>query len=104
MLPDSNQLETLKTILESSLQPQRLDTHPWVKSLIVLQTCTDIPWLKEKSPGQQLVITIGYLFNQMMPTNAPRQGKRLDTRWGNLGFWQPSTLPHLSLGYPLRHL
>jgi hypothetical protein len=85
MLPNINQLETLKIILENNLQPQRLDTHPWTKSLIVMQACADMPELLDKTPGQQLIIAIARLFAQMMPATAPRQGKRLDTHWGEFG-------------------
>ena len=85
---DSNQLETLKTILENSLQPQRLDTHPWTKSLIVLASGTEPSGLQDKSPGQQLVIAIEKIFNGLI-----RGG-------GNLEFWRLNTLPRSVLERP----
>ena len=85
MTSSANQIELLRSILENILRPDRLDSHPWTKSLIVQQAAADMPALQEKSPGQQLVLTIGKLFTQMQPPTAPRHGKRLDTRWGEFG-------------------
>ncbi len=53
MPPDSMQIETLKNILENSLQPQCLDAHPWAKKLIVLEMVTNNPELEDKSPVRQ---------------------------------------------------
>lgn len=97
---DGNQLETLKIILENSLQPQRLDTHPWTKSLIVLASGKEPSGLDGKGPGQQLVIALEKIFVQMMPRTAPRRGKRLDTRWGEFGILAALYFAPLSFGAP----
>ncbi len=96
-----SQLETLKHILENSLQPQELDSHPWTNSLIVLDLIERMPKLKHQSPGQQLVSAIGILFTQMMPSTAPRRGKRLDTSWGEFGILAAQYFAPLQFGVPL---
>jgi Protein of unknown function (DUF4012) len=96
----NNQLEFLKTILENTLQPQLLDTHPWTKSLIVRQACVEMPELQDKSPGQRLVSAVSKVFTQMMPTTAPRRGKRLDTRWGQFGILAAEYFAPLLFGEP----
>ena len=77
----STPLETLKQILDDSLQPERLDLHPWTKSLMAQEAGA-----ADQSPGQRLIFALGKLFAAgMMPSVAPRRGKRLDTRWGEFG-------------------
>jgi hypothetical protein len=100
MPPENNQLETLKYILENSLHPEVLDSHPWTKSLIVLASMTDTPELEGKSPGQQLVIMVGKLFTQMMPSTPPKHGKRLDTNWGEYGILAVQYFAPLLFGLP----
>lgn len=100
MPPDTDLLETLKYILENSLQPQVLDAHPWGKSLIVLESVANLPDLQDKSTGQQLVTAIGKLFAEMMPGAAPRRGKRLDTRWAEFGILAAQYFAPLSFGSP----
>jgi len=100
MPPDSIQLETLKYILENSLYPQHLDSHPWAGSLVAQAADAQDPDAQEKSPGQRLVIAIGKLFTQMMPSTAPRHGKRLDTRWGEFGILAAQYFAPLLFGTP----
>lgn len=95
-----SQLETLKYILENSLQPQELDSHPWTNSLIVLDLIEKMPKLKHQSPGQHLVSAIGLLFFQMMPSTTPRRGKRLDTSWGEFGILAAQYFAPLQFGVP----
>ncbi len=100
MPPDSDQLEILKYILENSLRPQVLDSHPWGGSLIVLESVANTPDLQDKGSGQQLVNAIGKLFGNMMPGAAPRHGKRLDTRWGEFGILAAQYFAPLLFGSP----
>ncbi len=100
MPPENNQPETLKYILENSLHPEVLDSHPWTKSLIVLETATNNPEMEVKSPGQQLVITVTKFFTQMMPATPPRRGKRLDTSWGEFGILAAQYFAPLVFGSP----
>ena len=80
------QVHLLKQVLENLRFPDRLEAHPWVNSLTVKEAAAHDRSLAEKSPGTQLVLTIGLLFRQMMPSSPPQQtGKRLDTRWGRFG-------------------
>jgi len=81
---ENTHLETLKFILENSLHPEKLDSHPWSKSLSVLDALANNPDLQD-SPGQALISVIGKVFAEMMPSVPPRHGKRLDTRWGEFG-------------------
>ncbi len=101
MSPENNQLETLKYILENSLQPQNLDAHPWVDSLIVLESAANAAELQDKKNGQQLVSAIGKLFTAMMPSTPPKHGKRLDTRWGEFGILAAQYFAPLVFGVPL---
>ena len=96
----NSQLEALRNILENSLQPQVFDTHPWTRSLIVRQAIVEMPELQDKSPGQRLVLAISKVFTQMMPTSAPRHGKRLDTRWGEFGMLAAEYFAPLLFGEP----
>ncbi len=100
MPPESTNLETLKNILENSFHPEQLDSHPWAKSLSVADGITDKPDLQEKTPGQQLVFVIEKLFTEMMPSVAPRHGKRLDTRWGEFGILAAQYFAPLKFGTP----
>jgi len=97
---ENNQTEALRYLLENSLQPQRLDSHPWTKSLIVLQATADTPELLKKSPGQRLVIALVKLFTEMMPSTPPRHGKRLDTRWGEFGILAAQYFVPILFGKP----
>jgi hypothetical protein len=101
MPPENNQLEILKYILENSLHPEVLDSHPWTKNLIVLEAVKDNPELEDKSLGQQLIITVGKLFTQMMPSTPPKRGKRLDNRWGQFGILAAQYFAPLQFGSPL---
>ena len=81
---DSISLE-LKTILEQANMPSRLDNHPWTRSLTVLEFIAKTPSLGSHSPGYQLLAMLSALFQEMMPSTPPRQGKRLDSHWGQFG-------------------
>jgi len=100
MSPENSQLEMLKHILENSLQPQGLDSHSWAKSLVVLDAIANDPELQQKSSGHQLVLAIGKLFAQMMPSTTPRHGKRLDTSWGEFGILAAQYFAPLLFGLP----
>ena len=71
-------IEQLRTILAHLSQPGKLDDHPWVEHLVT----QDQPG---SSPGEKLAHTVRQIFRKMMPAHPPRQGKRLDTRWGAFG-------------------
>lgn len=86
-------IETLKTILENSRQPERLDDHPWARSLTAEQGAGD-------SPGQRLVSALVDIFTQMRPPVPPRKGKRLDTRWGEFGILAAVYFAPLRFGLP----
>ncbi|HET9911648.1 MAG TPA: DUF4012 domain-containing protein [Anaerolineales bacterium] len=72
-------IEDLKYILENSLHPERLDSHPWTSSPIVQEVDGS------ERPGQRLVLAISGLFSQMMPSTPMKRGKRLDSRWAEFG-------------------
>ncbi|MFO7585448.1 MAG: hypothetical protein R6W69_12015, partial [Anaerolineales bacterium] len=77
---DTRQIEALKYILENYSQPELLDNHPWAQSLLAGQIQDG-----DDSPGHRLVTAIARLFVESLPAVPPRQGKRLDTRWGESG-------------------
>jgi hypothetical protein len=78
--------EELNLILINLSNPERLDTHPWTKSLSVKELVSKEPEAKQKSPGYQLALTVCQIFHRMMPSTLPRHGKRLDTSWCQFGF------------------
>lgn len=81
----NTEVDSLKQILDNLRSPERLDAHPWAKSLTVREAAEKNPALKVKSAEEQLVLTVGELFRQLMPASPPQDGKRLDTRWGRFG-------------------
>jgi len=83
--PSSSQVSELKRILEHISAPDRLDDHPWARSLVVQQGVEEDASLREKSPGYRLVKSLSGLFRKMMPSMPPKRGKRLDTRWCQFG-------------------
>jgi len=99
-MSENSQLETLKYILENSLQPAVLDSHPFTKSLIVSDAISISRELKDKNPGQQLVNAIAKLFTQMMPSTPPKRAKRLDTNWGEFGILAAQYFAPLLFGRP----
>ncbi len=99
-MSENSQLETLKYILENSLHPEVLDSHPFTKSLIVSDAISMSRELKDKNPGQQLVNAIAKLFTQMMPSTPPKRAKRLDTNWGEFGILAAQYFAPLLFGRP----
>ena len=77
--------EAIKHILANIHQPELLDDHPWTRGLFVQAALSDDPAFSEQRPGQQLLIALAGLFPLMQPAAPPRNGKRLDSRWGEFG-------------------
>jgi hypothetical protein len=77
--------ETLKEILRHARDPSRLDEHPWTRALFVREVLAANPGLQGTSPGEQLVGALAELFRKLQPASPPRQGLRLDPRWGEFG-------------------
>lgn len=94
------QFETLENILDSSRYPGALDSHPWTKSLVVLESISRDPALKNVSPGLQLLITITKFFTAMMPSTAPRRSQPFDARWGEFGVLAAQYFAPLIFGLP----
>jgi hypothetical protein len=78
-------LPELKTILKDCVAPAQLDDHPWTESLFVRRFVGENPAMETKSPGYQLLAALSDLFRAKMPAAAPRQGKRIDSQWGEFG-------------------
>ncbi len=70
---NASPIELLKEILANLRSPDALDDHPWAASGT------------NPSSGEGLVQMVTETFRKMIPPNPPRQGKRLDTRWGVFG-------------------
>lgn len=86
MKPSSAHMNELKSILDNIRVPERLNEHPWTKSLVVLeQAGSGNDPSSQKTAGYQLITALGVLFRKMMPSTPPRRGKRLDTRWCEFG-------------------
>jgi hypothetical protein len=86
--PDKNAADycgELRSVLDSSHQPETLDDHPWTQSLVVRAALAEHEFLSAKPPGYRLVFALSLLFREMMPSVPPRRGKRLDTHWGRFG-------------------
>ena len=75
--------ETLKEILESIHDSESLASHSWTEALFVREFADNHPNL---NAGTQLLMAIGELFREMMPTSPARRGVRLDPRWSEFGF------------------
>ncbi|RME05992.1 MAG: DUF4012 domain-containing protein [Anaerolineae bacterium] len=65
--------------------PAELNDHPWTQALFVRDYLERYPELKERIPGYRLLAALADVFRQMQPSRPPRQGKRLDNRWGEFG-------------------
>ncbi|MGE5776097.1 MAG: DUF4012 domain-containing protein, partial [Chloroflexota bacterium] len=72
-------IESLKYILENSLHPECLDSHPWISSPIVQEIDMD------GGSGHRLVLAVSTSFARMMPSTPVKRGKRLDSRWAEFG-------------------
>jgi len=81
----NNFVDELKSVLEMVHEPEFLNGHPWARSLVVRQYLVDHPAAQEQLAGHQLLAVLEELFRQTMPSTPPRQGKRLDTAWGQFG-------------------
>jgi hypothetical protein len=81
----TDSIKEIKYILENFRTPEKLNDHPWVKSVVVQHEVENDPSLTQKNPGQQLVFSLVKLFRQLMPKTMPKHGKRLDTNWGQFG-------------------
>ena len=77
----TDSIKEIKYILENFRTPEKLNDHPWVKSVVVQHEVENDPSLTQKNPGQQLVFSLVKLFRQLMPKTMPKHGKRLDTNW-----------------------
>ena len=78
-------IKFLKIILDNLRTPERLDTHPWVNSLFVYNNRNNNLNTSEITPGKKLAEAVCSIFIETMPVSPPKQGKRLDTRWGKFG-------------------
>ena len=92
--------KALREILSNIRTPERLNSHPWVKRPFVQETITHAPDWAKKHPGLQLVLAIGQIFPRMMPSVPPKQGLRLDTRWGEFGLLASQYFAPLQFGIP----
>ncbi len=90
----------LKQILENIRFPEQLDTHPWVGFRFVQDAVIQSPDLAQKSPGYQLAAAVCSQFQKLMPNTAPKQGKRLDTRWGKFGILAAQYFAPFRFGLP----
>ncbi len=77
--------ETIKFILEHLRAPEMLHNHPWAMSAFTKEYLIAHPEARELKPGRQLASAMAGLFLEWMPSSPPRQGKRLDNRWGEYG-------------------
>lgn len=100
MKNNHDDFQALKDILENAHQPEQIDSHPWIESLFVQEAIADTPALAQKNPGRQLVIAASKLFPLMMPSMPPKQGKRLDPRWGEFGLLAAQYFAPLDFGVP----
>jgi len=85
MTAQSEAFETIRHILRDVNRPERLDDHPWTRSLFVRDALAKDSILMDQPPGQQLLIALARLFPLMQPAAPPRDGVRLDSRWCEFG-------------------
>ena len=84
-------VEWLKPVLASLREPTALNQHPWAALL---------SRLGEKNAGERLVRLVTGVFRKMLPPGPPRNGKRLDTRWGVFGILAAQYFAPAQLGTP----
>jgi hypothetical protein len=92
--------ELLRQVLENLHHPEALDEHPWTRSLMVGEEIYQHPAYKALSPGAQLAQSINNLFLKMMPSSPPKQGLRLDNRWGEFGIIASQYFAPINFSYP----
>ncbi len=90
--------EALKEILESIHDSETLASHSWTESLFVGEFADSHPNL---NAGSQLLMAIGELFREMMPSSPARRGVRLDTRWSVFGFLAAEYFTPIFRGTPV---
>jgi hypothetical protein len=102
-MPPENKknIESLEYILENSLHPEVLDSHPWTKSLVVGEYLAETPELKSRTPGQQLIITIAAYFTRMRPPTPPLGDNQPDESWGEFGILAAQYFAPLLFGTPI---
>ena len=82
---DPTPTDLLREVLDNLDSLERLEDHPWAWSRLVQEQCARQPSLKDRPAGQRLASAVVHAFQEMIPSAPPRQGKRLDTRWGEFG-------------------
>jgi hypothetical protein len=82
---EQTHLGKIKYILGSVGNPDELNRHPWVDSLVVQKAVGAHPELGDKKPGYRLLFALYDTFYQMMPKTPPVRGKRSYTKWGQFG-------------------
>ena len=85
MNPKQENLNVIKIILGSIANPDELDDHPWIKSLVVQEMYKTYPEMRDKAPGYILLFSFYVLFCEMMPNSPPVRGKRNHTKWRQFG-------------------
>jgi len=90
----------LKEILANIRTPEKLDSHPWTKSLFVQEMAARMPPLAQKGPGVQLVMALGQIFPKMMPCVPPKHALRLDNHWAEFGMLASQYFAPLRFGMP----
>ena len=90
--------ETLKEILQSIHSSETLASHAWTESLFVGEYADNHPNLNS---GNQLLMAIGELFQEMMPVSPASRGVRLDARWSEFGFLAAKYFGPLFRGIPV---
>jgi hypothetical protein len=78
-------VDDLKFILANLCKPAKLNGHPWTDCKAVRMFAAQNPIKGSKGDGHLLALTLAQFFKQTMPTTPPRQGKRLDSKWGQFG-------------------
>lgn len=73
-----NSVDLLRAALEDLEEPWKLNSHPWANSALTQGK-------PGNEPGEQLAFALEEIFLQTMPSQPPRKGKRLDTKWGQFG-------------------
>lgn len=100
MSGSDREVKLLKNILVNINDPDNLDNHPWVNSLMVDEAINNNPGFSELSPGRRLIKTICNLFPKMMPDVPPKRGIRLDNHWGEFGIVAAQYFAPLLFNYP----
>ncbi len=101
MKKTDSDIAKLKKVLDNIHKADRLNSHPWAKSLFVQDFVKNNPGFVDKTHGEQILAALADLFKTMLPALPPKRGVRLDARWSEFGFLAAKYFSPILFGAPI---